>query len=293
VTDIYGDGLPGGPYRTEDIGYLVEHLNWMRRCDRADSTMKARRMVLTWLAEYLGHDPATATADQLDAWQSQLPTINAVRWQTAMIRPYYAYLHSRGLRPDNPAALLPRPKARRRLPRPIPDDRLFAAIAAAPPRVLPWLLLAGWAGLRASEIAGLHVENFGRDPDGGIWVRIIGKGDAERDVAVPRWLWLAIAPNLPAGPCWARAHGRGPVTGRHVSDNCRYYLGVKCGLPDRLHSLRHRVATAVLRQTRDVRLVQDLLGHANLGTIDVYTRVQPIEMTRAVEALPKPIDLAG
>jgi site-specific recombinase XerD len=247
-------------------------------------------MVLTWLAEFLGHDPATATATELDLWQAQLPTINAVRWQTAMIRPYYTYLQARGIRPDNPAALLPRPKARRRLPRPIPEDRLFAAVAEAPPRVLPYLLLAGWSGLRAAEIARLHVEDFGRDPNGGgVWVRIRGKGDAERDVAVPHWVWQRIAPELPdSGPCWSRAHGEGKVTGKQVSDNCTYYLGTVRGLPDRLHSLRHRVATAVLQESHDVRLVQDLLGHANLSTLQVYTKVQPRAILRAVEALPRP-----
>jgi len=284
--------LPGGSYTTEFIGHLDEHLSWMLRCGRAESTIRSRRMVLTWLAEFLGHDPATATATELDLWQAQLPTLDAVRWQTAVIRPYYAYLHARGIRPDNPAQLLPRPKARRRIPRPIPDDRLFAAVVEAPPRILPWLLLAGWSGLRASEVAGVHVEDF-TVTDDGVWVRVIGKGDAERQVAVPRWVWDAIAPLLPpSGPCWRRVYGEGPVTGKQITDNVRFYFQRR-GMTERLHSLRHRVATAVLRQEHDVRLTQELLGHANLATLHVYTQIQSAEMVRAVERLPRPDRLAS
>lgn len=285
------DSLPSGPYCTEEIGWLDDHLNHMLRCELAEGTIKARRMVLTWLAEFLGHDPATATPSELDWWQANLPTINAVRWQTHMIRPYYRYLQARGVRPDNPAALLPCPKARKRLPRPIPDDRLFVAIADAPPSVLPWLLLAGWSGLRAMEIAKLEVANFSVDEDGEAWIRVIGKGDSERDVPVPAWVWEVIQPLLPeAGPCWTRRYRKqdGPVRPKHVSENCNYYLRVQCGLPDRLHALRARVATAVLRDSHDVRMVQELLGHSNLATLHVYTRVRPTDMARAVARLPRP-----
>lgn len=292
---VIANQFPGGPYVTERIGHLGEHLNWMLRCGRAESTIKARQMVLTWLAEFLGHDPATATATELDVWQAQIKTLNSVRWQTAMIRPYYAYLQARGIRPDNPAALLPKPKARRRLPRPIPDSRLFAAVVEAPPRLLPWLLLAGWSGLRASDIAGLHREDF-TVTDDEVFVRVLGKGDAERDAAVPLWVWRTIAPLLPeSGPCWRRVYrpNDGPVTAKQISDSVAYYLGKQRGIPERLHSLRHRVATAVLRESHDIRLVQEILGHANLGTVHVYTQVQSSAMARAVEQLPRPDGLAA
>lgn len=80
----------------------------------------------------------------------------------------------------------------------------------------------------------------------------------------------------------------GPVTAKHVSENVNYYLRVKCGLPHRLHSLRKRVATAALRDTGDLRMVQELLGHANLSTLHVYTGVQRGDMAAAVARLPRP-----
>lgn len=283
--------LPTGSYCTELISHLDEHLDWMRRCDLADSTLRARRMVLTWLAEFLGHDPSIATHADLDRWQSTLPTIAAIRWQTAMITPYYRWLQAKGLRSDNPAQLLPRPKRKRRMPRPMPEDTLFAAIADAPMPVLAYLLLAGWCGLRATEIASLHAEHFTPDLDGG-WVALVnGKGGDQRTVPIPTWIYETIRPHFPeTGPCFTRIYGdrTQQVTRKQVSQNAGYYLKTRCGVPHRLHSLRHRVATAILHDTHDVRLVQELLGHTDLATLHVYTAVRPADMARAVNRLPRP-----
>lgn len=281
-----------GPYCTETIGHLDEHLDWMHTCGMSPATLRARRMVLTWLAEFLGHDPETATRQELRHWQASIPSHSYLRWQTLIIRPYYRWLQASGYRTDNPADLLPTPRRRRRLPRPIPEDRLFAAVVEAPPRVLPWLLLAGWCGLRASEIASLRTEDFSVDPDGVVYARFRGKGDVERDVPVPDWVWAALSEHLPPepGPCFRRSHlpDERPLTGKNVTDAIAYYFGKKRGIPDRLHSLRHRVATEALRESGDLRLVQDLLGHASLATVHIYTKVQPGNMAAALNALPRP-----
>lgn len=282
-----------GVYCTSVISHIEEHINWMVRCDRAESTIKARRMVLTWLAEFLGNDPAWASEDDLDRWQSSIPNPSYIRWQTLMVRPYYRWLQAKGYRSDNPAALLPLPKARRGLPRPIADEQLFAAVASAPPRVLPWLLLAGWCGLRAGEIATLTVDAFSRGNDGIMWARVKGKGQVVRDVPVPGWIWAVIEVNLPAeGRCFRRAYRPldKPLTAKLVSKACNSHLESQ-GVPDRLHSLRHRVATSTLEETRDHRMVQDLLGHGDLGTLAVYTRIKPARMAAALEALPRPVAL--
>lgn len=280
-----------GVYCTEQIRYLDEHLEWMHICGLSAKTIRARRMVLTWLAEHLGHDPATATHQELRRWQASIRSHPYLRWQTLIIRPYYAYLHASGYRPDNPAALLPMPKRARRLPRPIPENRLFAAVTEAPPRLLPWLLLAGWCGLRAAEIAALRTQDFSVNPDGSVFIRFLGKGDAEREIPVPDWVWAAIAGSIPPepGPCWRRAHNPevGPLTGKNVTDAVAYYFR-KRGIPERLHSLRHRVATEALRESRDLRLVQDLLGHASLATVHIYTKVQPSDMAATLNRLPRP-----
>ncbi|ODU27491.1 MAG: hypothetical protein ABT15_06980 [Pseudonocardia sp. SCN 73-27] len=276
------------------MGHLEEHLDWMHICGMSENTLRARRMVLTWLAESVGHDPATATPYELRRWQATISSHSYLRWQTLIIRPYFRWLQASGYRTDNPAALLPMPKRKRRLPRPIPEDRLFAAVVEAPDRIRPWLLLAGWCGLRADEIARLRTEDVSVDPDGGVFIRFLGKGEVEREVPMPGWVWVAIQPLLPTapGPCFGRprrADAGKPLKGKHVTDAVAYYFGVIRGIPDRLHSLRHRVATEALRESGDLRLVQDLLGHASLATVHIYTKVQPQDMARTLSALPRPL----
>ncbi|GAA1402111.1 tyrosine-type recombinase/integrase [Pseudonocardia kongjuensis] len=284
--------LPGGSYRTEQISHIEQHLDWMRRCGLADSTLKARRMVLTYVAEFLGHDPAHATAHDLDRWQSNLDTIAKVRWQTAMITPYYRWLQAHGIRQDNPAALLPRPRRRARVRRPIPEDRLFTAVVEAPMPVRAYLLLAGWSGLRATEIAALRREDITPNLDGTSWVALVrGKGDHERVVPIPDWVYEDMLPHLPdSGPCFTRLYGdrTQQITRKQVSQNVGYYLRKKRKIPDTLHSLRRRVATALLHDTRDVRMVQELLGHASLSTLHFYGDVTLQDMTSAVARLPRP-----
>lgn len=262
----------------------------MRRCGRSRRTIKCRRRALERLAEWLGSDPATVTAARLDEWQAKaLPSLTSVRWHTALIRPYFKWLQARGERPDNPAALLPTPRQKRGLPRPIAEDRLEAAIAGAPTRIKPWLLLAGWCGLRASEIAGLTRESFSVDATGQVWLRVVGKGMAVRDVPVPGWVWDLLAPALPdSGPCWRRIQGTGPMTGALVSHYANNYLR-SCGYADTLHALRHRAATEMLRASGgNLRVTQAFLGHADLKALQIYTLVRPAELAAAADAIGRP-----
>ncbi|ALE77648.1 hypothetical protein WY02_03385 [Pseudonocardia sp. AL041005-10] len=308
--------IPGGSlYRTEKITLIDEHIDHMRRSGRAHSTMVRRRMVLTFLAEFLGHDPADATLDELDRWQASLVSVPQIQWKTAMIRPYYAYLQARGYRPDDPARLLPRPRPKFKVRTPMSDEDLFAAVLAAPMPVLAMLLFGGWSGMRATEIAGLHREDFHREPYGAgafgrpatppapaplgdepagtCWATVTGKGGDQRAVPIPGWVWQRLAPELPeTGPLFVKTNRGGAVAGEqmgahNITDRVGDFLA-KLGIDDRLHSLRHRVATAAWRATGDVRVVQQLLGHANLAVLHVYTHVHSDAVAAAAEAIPRP-----
>lgn len=308
--------VPGGfRYRSEKITLIDEHIDHMRRSGRAESTMMRRRMVLTFLAEFLGHDPADATLDELDAWQASLVSVPQIQWKTAMIRPYYSYLQARGYRRDDPAKLLPRPRPKFKVRTPMSDEDLFAAVLAAPMPVLAMLLFGGWSGMRAVEIAGLHREHFHREPYGAgrfghaaaapppmplaadetdtCWATVTGKGGDERAVPIPGWVWQRVAPLLPeSGPLFVKTNRGGAVAGEqmgahNVTDRVGDFLA-GLGIDDRLHSLRHRVATAVWHATGDVRVVQQLLGHANLAVLHVYTHVHSDAVADAVARIPKP-----
>ncbi|MGQ0576006.1 MAG: tyrosine-type recombinase/integrase [Pseudonocardia sp.] len=241
--------FPGPSYPLHASRHPAAHLTWMRLRGLSDRTLLCRRRAVAMLAEHLGHDPAEATHDELYGYQQHLRATSAahLRWHTSLLRPFYRWLVAAGHRLDDPAALLPSSRARRALPRPMAEAKVMAAVEAASARVRPWLLLAGWCGLRAAEIAHLRVDDFHVDAhDGRVFLRVVGKGDRVRDVAVPQWVWADIVAGLPeTGRAWRRqrrSRGElGVVMPNHVSKVCNAYLR-SVGITDTLHTLRHASA---------------------------------------------------
>lgn len=284
------DTIPGMHYGAR-VSHLDEHCRWMTRAGRAPRTIKMRRMHLQYLADHLGRDPVDVTQFELEAWQDTLP-IEQLRFKTAMVRPYFDYLHKRGLRPDNPAALLVTPKAKRGLPRPIAFDALERAIRTAPtPRIRAWLILAAYAGLRAKEIAHLEVGCFEPGHDGGVFIRLTRtKGEYQRVSALPGWAWDLIRPALAAeGLCFRRERGSGPVTPHQVCQVANDWLH-KSGTSSTLHTLRHFAGSSGV-EVEDIRVVQEFLGHSSPATTAIYTAVAPKRIARMVDSFPQP-DLA-
>ena len=154
-------------------------------------------------------------------------------------------------------------------------------------RAILELLYGG--GLRISELVGLSLPDLVMD-DG--YLRAYGKGSKERVVPVGRWArdalqaWLEPAGRGSMAPArWARRgdaeavflNQRGGRLSRQGAWAIVRGYGDRVGLGDRLtpHVLRHSCATHMLEHGADVRLVQELLGHASIATTQVYTRVSP------------------
>jgi len=132
-------------------------------------------------------------------------------------------------------------------------------------------------GLRASELAGLDLEDVDRY-DG--WVRVGGKGRKERQVPLPRKAREALDGYLSARPVvrGQRAlflnHRRGRLTDRGLRGIVKLYATLLAGDPSvHPHSLRHAYATHLLADGADLRAIQELLGHVRLSTTQKYTQV--------------------
>lgn len=244
-------------------------------------------MHMQYLADFLGRDPIDVTSFELEDWQDSLP-LEQLRYKTSVIRPYYDYLHKRGIRADNPAALLVTPKAKRGLPRPIVFEAMERAIRTAPPRLQAWLILAAYGGLRAKEIAHLELSCFEEAPGGGVFIRLTRtKGEYQRISALPQWAWDYIRPTLAeTGPCFRRERGSGPVTPQQVSQLANDWLH-KSGTGSTLHTLRHWAASSGI-EVEDIRVVQEFLGHASPATTAVYTAVQPRRIAAMVNSFRQP-----
>jgi integrase/recombinase XerD len=270
---------------------VVEGFLALLAARRAPRTVDAYRRDLADLSAYLGSPPATAQVEQLEGWLADLrarghaPTSIARR--AAAARSFYRHLVALGLRADNPAADVELPRRRTRLPRTLSlseVERLIDAANGVTPRALrdrALVELLYGAGLRVSEAVGL--ERGGVDLDNRL-VRCVGKGDKERLVPLGREAVDALRRYLARGrPHLDRRrrpelflNAQGGALTRAGAFLILKRLAARAGLdPQRVHPhlLRHSFATHLLEGGADLRSVQEMLGHADLGTTELYTHV--------------------
>jgi integrase/recombinase XerD len=258
---------------------------------RAPRTVEAYRRDLTAAGTALGKPVGHASAEDLERYLAELraaglaPTTIARR--AAALRSFFRHQTLLGARADNPAAELDLPRRTRRLPRtlsPAEAERLVEAAAGTQPRDLRDRALAELlygAGLRVSEAVSL--ERGGVDLERRL-VRCLGKGDKERVVPIGRQAAEALRRYLARGrPFLDRRHRPelflnakgGPLT-RAGAFLILRRLAARAGLePERVHPhlLRHSFATHLLENGADLRSVQEMLGHADLSTTELYTHV--------------------
>jgi integrase/recombinase XerD len=203
------------------------------------------------------------------------------------VRSFHRFLVREGVTDRDPAAAVPQPRLPRSLPHPIPVDEVRRLLDAPDPTTPTGLrdraileLLYG-SGLRISELTGLDVDDLELDAGS---VRVLGKGGKEREVPLGSFAREAIGAYLTGGrPALASSTSRGALFlnargGRLSRQSCARLLGryVRlAGIERRvtLHSLRHSFATHLLDGGADVRVVQELLGHASVATTQIYTLV--------------------
>lgn len=274
--------------------YLQRHIEFLRSRGLSDTTLYKRTRAITRLAEWIGHDLMEVIPAEIAAWHADL--LQRVTPETAAaeiwhVRDFYGWAaQTRRIRND-PAKNLHYPRLGRRIPRPIADDKLLLALAGAPTPIRQMLVLAGWAGLRAKEIALLRRSNVleaARPP-----VLLIAgdatKGRNERIVNMSQFVRGELLPILPAaGYVFRRADGRpGPNQPWRISHITNTYLH-EIGITETLHQLRHRFGTAAFEASQDIRVVQELMGHQSPATTAGYAAYSNARAQATVDALPAP-----
>jgi integrase/recombinase XerD len=258
---------------------------------RAARTVDAYRRDLADLTSFLGKRPSEASAEDIEAWLADLRTrgqaSSSIARRAAAARAFYRHLVLLGEREDNPAADVRLPRRRTRLPRtlsPKEVERLIDAANGTTPRAMrdrALVELLYGAGLRVSE--AVELERGAVDLDARL-VRCIGKGDKERIVPLGREGVEALRRYMARGrPYLDRRHrpelflnAQGGALTRAGAFLILRRLAAKAGLePERVHPhvLRHSFATHLLEGGADLRSVQEMLGHADLGTTELYTHV--------------------
>jgi integrase/recombinase XerD len=253
----------------------------------ARNTLLAYERDLAGASALLPGGLAAAGAGELralaDAW---MPLARAtVARKAAALRRFYGFLHDEAFRADDPSAALPRPGTRRPLPKVLDHaavDALFAEIerrraAGTPgaPRIAALVELLYGSGLRATELVSLPRGAIAPDRP---FLILKGKGGRERLVPISDRARAAVAEwaaGVPRDSPWLFPSGK-----KHLS-RVRLYqlvraLAADAGIPpDRIspHVLRHAFATHLLEGGADLRAVQELLGHADIATTQIYTHV--------------------
>ncbi|MGB7372818.1 tyrosine recombinase [Pontixanthobacter sp.] len=261
----------------------------------AANTLAAYRRDLEATEALIG-DLASASSMQLGslsrAWADLAPA-SAARKASAL-RQYFGFLVDEGLRADDPSPALPTAKSRRPLPKILTHQHVAAlferaemeAEAGRVPaiRMLALLELLYGSGLRATELVSLPLSAVPRDAP---FLTVTGKGGASRMVPVSRRAqaalsrWLAVRPDAP-GYLF-------PSRGKHIS-RIRLYqmlkeLAVRADLPPEgisPHVLRHAFATHLLEGGADLRVLQTMLGHADIATTQIYTHVNSARLVELV-----------
>jgi len=262
----------------------------------ATNTLLAYRRDLEGSEEIVG-DLLAVSREELSglsaAWANLAPS--TVARKTSALRQFYGFCADEGLRSDDPSTGLERPQARRPLPKILSHDeveRLFAcaekeaaADRPAAVRMLTLLELLYGSGLRATELVALPVSAVPRDAP---FLTITGKGGQQRMVPVSGRAqtamarWMAARASDPSPQLFPSSKG-------HIS-RIRLFqlvkdLAARADLdPAKVspHVLRHAFATHLLEGGADLRVLQTLLGHADIATTQIYTHVDSARLVALV-----------
>lgn len=271
--------------------HVARHLEELRQRGLSGETIYQRRRNLARLEAALGKPVCDATASDLAVWRAGLRVgDDTVAAYLSHVREFYGWLAAAGIVEESPAAGLLTPRLSRRIPRSIGEATLFQAVQSAPPRIRPMLILAGWAGLRAKEIALLRrsvVLDTARPPVI-IVARDATKGRRERVVPICDFVLDEVVPVLPvAGWCFRKTDGVSPLSANYVSALCNRYLHAT-GAAESLHQLRHRFGSQAYQASRDLRAVQELMGHAHPQSTAGYAAFNNASAIAAVAGIPAP-----
>jgi integrase/recombinase XerD len=261
------------------------------RARLAPRTVESYRRDLEDFGRWRGASIGGASSEEIESYLAGLRAAgragSTLARRLAALRSFFRHQALIGAREDNPAAAVPAPRRARTLPRtlsPGEAERLIEAAAGTTPRAFrdgALVELLYGAGLRVSEAVGL--ERAAVDLDERL-VRCIGKGGKERVVPIGRPAAEALRHYLGRGrPFLDRRHrpelflnSRGGPLTRAGAFLILRKLAQRAGLePGRVHPhlLRHSFATHLLEGGADLRSVQEMLGHADLATTELYTHV--------------------
>jgi site-specific recombinase XerD len=297
--------------------WLQEFLADMLRRGQSKASHKVYRCDLLqfvdWVADQAElHHPGDLTVAVLEQYQMHLMlrssrrekkkarTLSAGSRNRALaeLRSFFRYLRKSCKLLSNPALELQRAKEPKRIPKvllTVPEvGRLLVSIprkTAVGLRDRAAVEVLYGAGVRRGELLGLNLTDLRLDEG---FVHVLGKGQKERVVPLGEAAVKALQAYLKRGrprlaqvshQClWVSCLHGGPVTDRELLISVRKHVR-RAGIKKRIgyHTFRHSCATHLLRAGADIRAIQTLLGHSNLNTTAIYTRVDIADLQKTLQ----------
>jgi integrase/recombinase XerD len=294
-----------------------EYLSWLDvERGRSPRTLASYRRDLAGYQAFVADQAAGtqidgASADLVAAYVASLRRTRSgstVARSLSTLRGFHRFLVEEGEASSDPTADIPGVAVAEMLPKALSEDetdRLLGAVVGTGPAMLrdrALLEVLYGTGARVSEVVGLNLGDVAEAVEGGNipLIRVLGKGDKERLVPLGRLALAALGQ-------WLSGEGRPhlePKKWQQRSDAEAVFLNVRGGrltrvgafgvvkkyarrvdLAERVspHVLRHSCATHMLARGADIRVVQELLGHASIATTQRYTKVSPEHLRRAYE----------
>ncbi len=270
-------------------------MKWMAAAGISKRSRETRRSHIRCTAKSLGvESPGAATTRKL------VDLMAGAGWgqehrrgmRTSLVQ-FYDWCINNGVTEYNPATGLPAIPESKPKPRPAPEWLWDEILVNSEPRVRVMIRLAGEAGLRRAEVSQVHRDDVVWDGDG--WSLVIhGKGDKQRVVPINE----SLAEVIQRGPTWAPPgypnqgylfpsyDQWGNKLAPHMSaDRVGRLVGEVMGQGWTMHKLRHRYATRGFAGTKNLRAVQEALGHASVATTQRYVAVSAPEIRAVSEAV--------
>jgi integrase/recombinase XerD len=295
-----------------------EYLSWLQvERGRSPRTLSSYRRDLSTFQEYLARHDGGGSIDQCSAAElaayiaalRRTHSASSVARCLSTLRGFHRFMAEEGMRDDDPTADLTGVAVADLLPKAMAEeeiDQLLGAVVGTGPAFLrdrALLEVLYGTGARVSEVAGLNLGDVAEamEATGVPLIRVVGKGNKERVVPVGRMAREALGE-------WLSGQGRPllvPTKWKRRSDADAVFLNVRggrlsragifdvvkkyaarVGLEERIspHVLRHSCASHMLARGADIRVVQELLGHASIATTQRYTKVSPEHLRRAYES---------
>ena len=250
-------------------------------------TIERRRRVLRSFRLYRDACVVSATPDEVEAWLDSCRLTARSRYvYLSTLHGFYQWARRHELSDGNdPTEAILRPRLSRLIPRPMQDADLTTAISQADDRMRCWLTLAAFEGFRCKEIAELERQHVLEDRDPPLIAVAHGKGGHQAVLPLNPSTHLALRLyGMPrSGPVFTKGDGRPFLPGTVSTYMARYLHGL--GIEATAHRARHWFGTRLWADTKDLRLVQEMMRHASPTTTAGYTAYDQSLAGAAVRAL--------